>query len=98
MYLVPLVRTGRAIAACTIMPDNPLFAIGTSEIISYTLPFINNDPVNAMNDMILFLLYYFNYYECADDIIFQFEKKYLKFYQIESITLLVYLFIYFITL
>jgi hypothetical protein len=95
MYLIPLVRTSRAIAACTILPDNPILAIASSEIISYTIPFINNNPLNALNDMALFLLYYFNYYECALDVMDQFKLKYLKNYQLESISILIYLFIYF---
>ena len=55
MYLIPLVRTCRAITACTILPNDPLFAITISEITSYTIPFINNSPLNAINNMFLFL-------------------------------------------
>ena len=40
MYLIPGVRCGRAITACSLFPSHPIEAIATSEIISYTCPFI----------------------------------------------------------
>ena len=95
MYLIPLVRTSRAIAACTIISNNPIIAISTSEIVSYVLPFINNSPIYALNDMVLFLFYYFYYNESAIDIINQYTNKYKNLYKIEWISILTYLFIYF---
>ena len=95
MYLIPLVRTSRAIAVCTILPDNPILAIASSEIISYTIPFINNNPINALNDMVMFILYFYNYNESAIDLMNEFKLKYLTNYRIESISILIYLFIYF---
>ena len=96
MYLIPLVRTTRAITACTIFPDNPLLAITTSEIISYTLPFINNSPIYASNNMLLFLFYYFYYTESAIELMNDFKKKYIIEYKFESISILLYLFFYLI--
>jgi len=96
MYLIPFVRTTRAIAACTLLPDNPLLAITTSELISYTVPFINNSPIHASNNMILFLFYYFNYTESALQLINDFKKKYIIQYKLESISILIYFFFYFI--
>ena len=96
MYLIPLIRTSRAIAACTLLPDNPLVAITTSEILSYTLPFINNSPIHASNNMILFLFYYFYYTESAIELMNDFKKKYIIQYKLESISILIYLFFYFI--
>ena len=96
MYLIPLVRTGRCIAACTILPNNPLLAITTSEMISYTLPFINNSPLYSFNDMILFLLYYFNYNDSAIDLMNQFKNKNILNYKLESISILTYLIVYFL--
>ena len=52
MYLIPLVRTSRAIVSCILLPENPLLAITASEIVSYTIPFINNSPINAGNNML----------------------------------------------
>ena len=95
MYLIPLVRTSRCVAACTILPDNPLLAISISEMISYTLPFINNSPINSINDMILFLFYYITYNESSIDIINRFKNKYILNYKLESISILTYLIIYF---
>ena len=41
MYLVPLIRSNRAIAASLIYPSHPLQAIAISEIISVIGPFFN---------------------------------------------------------
>jgi hypothetical protein len=95
MYLIPLVRTTRAIAACTFIPSNPLLAITTSEIISYSIPFINNSPLYAINDMILFLFYYFSYNNLAIDLIEQFKNKYINEYRFEAISIITYLLFYF---
>ena len=96
MYLIPLVRTCIAITACTILPNDPLFAITISEITSYTIPFINNSPLNAINNMFLFLFYFYNYNDSAIDIMDQFKNKYILNYKIESIIILTYLIIYFL--
>jgi hypothetical protein len=96
MYLIPLVRTCRAIAACTILPNDPLFAITISEITSYTIPFINNSPLNAINNMFLFLFYFYNYNDSAIDIMDQFKNKYIFNYKLESIIIFIYLFFYFV--
>ena len=68
LYLIPLIRTSRAITACTLIPTHPILAIGVSEIYSYTIPFIYNSPINSLNDMILFIFYFFNYYDSSLDI------------------------------
>lgn len=94
MYLIPLIRTTRAIAACTILPKDPLLAISTSEIISYTIPFINNSPLYAFNNMVLFLFYYFYYNESGLEIINKYKNKYTIQYELEAISILLYLFFY----
>ena len=96
MYLIHLVRTCRAIAACTILPNDPLFAITISEITSYTIPFINNSPLNAVNNMFLFLFYFYNYNDSAIEIMDQFKNKYILNYKLESIIIFIYLFFYFV--
>lgn len=98
MYLIPLVRTSRAIALCTILPNNPIIAISTSEIISYIIPFIKNSPIYALNDMIIFLIYYFYYNDSGLLIIEKYKNKYKNFYKLELISILLYLFIYFNTI
>jgi len=95
MYLIPLVRTSRAILACTIIPNHPIIAISTSEITSYILPFVKNSPICAFNNMVLFLFYYYYYNESAIDIINQYINEYKNLYKIEFISILIYFFIYF---
>ena len=95
MYLIPLVRTSRAIAACTLIPDNPLLAITSSEIISYVIPFINNSPLYAFNNMVLFLFFYINDNKSGVNMINQFKNKYILNYRLESVSILIYLIIYF---
>ena len=41
MYLIPLVRTNRAIAASLLYPQHPLQAIAATEVISVFGPFLN---------------------------------------------------------
>tara|TARA_B100001057_G_C22314319_1_gene743284 strand:+ start:246 stop:539 length:294 start_codon:yes stop_codon:yes gene_type:complete len=41
MYLTPLIRTNRAIAASLIYPDHPIQAIAISEIVSVIIPVLN---------------------------------------------------------
>jgi len=95
MYLIPLIRTSRAFVATTIFPDNPLFAITSSEIISFIIPFINNNPLYAVNNMVLFIIYYFNYNEYAIDIMEKYKNKYFKYYLTEIISILLYIFNYY---
>ena len=42
MYLVPLIRANRAIAASLIFPENPLPAIAASEVISVIGPILKS--------------------------------------------------------
>jgi len=94
MYIIPFIRTSRAITACTILPSNPIIAISVSEIISYIYPFIENSPLKAFDDMVLFLFYYYSYNSNAIDIINKFKEKNLIKYKIESISIITYLIIY----
>ena len=94
MHLIPLVRTSRAIAACTLISKNPIISISISEIVSYIVPFINNSPIYACNHIVLFLFYYYYYNESAIDIINHYTNKYKNLYKIECISIFTYLFIY----
>jgi len=96
MFLIPLVRSSRSIVACTILPNNPILAISISELVSYSFPFINNNYLNSMNDMVLFLFYYYIYNDSALIIINKFKNKYINFYKFESIILIFYLYVFFI--
>lgn len=93
--IVPLIRTTRAVSACTLFPNHPIIAIATSEVISYIIPFINNSPLYAFNNMILFMFYMVYYNETANEIINKFLTKDLNYYMAEFITISIYLFLYF---
>ena len=95
MSLIPLVRTTRVVSACTLFPNHPIIAIATSEVISYTIPFISNSPLYAFNNMILFMFYMVYYNESANDVINKFLIKDFNYYLIEFITISIYLFLYF---
>ena len=95
MYLIPFVRTSRAVVACTILPSHPILAVASSELFSYCVPFITNTPFNAINNMVLFLFYYFNYNESALDVMNQFKNKNIVRYNLEILLICFYLINYF---
>ena len=71
MYLVPLIRANRAIAASLIFPENPLPAIAVSEVISVIGPILKPDLFPRILGTIMAMIYqpYFaNYYiqKCHD--------------------------------
>lgn len=95
MYLIPIIRTGRAISACCLFPEYPIYAISASEILSYSIPFIRNSKTDT--DIIIFTLLYFFKNEYAQQLIQQFKKRDLLFYQIELYSIILFL-IYYIVL
>lgn len=94
MYIIPLIRTSRALTACTLMPYNPLLALSLSETSSYIIPFINNS--NSSNDILFFTYYLFNDKNCALYFINKYKNKYILNYKIELFLLSIYLIYYFI--
>ena len=65
MYLVPLIRANRAIAASLIFPENPLHVIAVSEVISVIGPILKPDLFPRILGTIMAMMYhpYFaNYY------------------------------------
>ena len=65
MYLVPLIRANRAIAACLIFPEHPFQAIAASEVISVIGPILKPDLFPRILGTIMAIIYqpYFaNYY------------------------------------
>ena len=65
MYLVPLIRANRAIAASLIFPENPLPAIAVSEVIGVIGPILKPDLFPRILGTIMAMIYqpYFaNYY------------------------------------
>jgi hypothetical protein len=94
MYIIPLIRTSRALTACTLMPYNPLLALSLSETSSYIIPFINNS--NSSNDILFFTYYLFNDKNSALYFINKYKNKYILNYKIELFLLSIYLIYYFI--
>ena len=78
----------------SLIQNHPIIAIATSEVISYTIPFISNSPLYAFNNMILFIFYMIYYNETANEVINKFLIKYFNYYLIEFITISFYLFLY----
>ena len=65
MYLVPLIRANRAIAASLIFPEYPLPAIAVSEVISVVGPILKPDLFPRILGTIMAMMYqpyYANYY------------------------------------
>jgi hypothetical protein len=94
MYIIPLIRTSRALTACTLIPYNPLLALSLSETSSYIIPFINNS--NSSNDILFFTYYLFNDKNYALYFINKYKNKYILNYKIELFLLSIYLIYYFI--
>ena len=72
MFLTPIIRTNRAIAACLIYPDHPIQAIAISEIASVIIPVLNPKlfprilgTVVAMMYQPNFAYYYIKKYICS---------------------------------
>lgn len=64
MYLTPLIRTNRAIAASLIYPSHPIQAIAISEIISVLIPILNPKLFPRILGTLIAVMYqpYFAYY------------------------------------
>ena len=93
MYLVPLLRANRAIAACIMNPLHPIESIAASEIISVVGPLLNPKLIPQILGTTLAIMYqpYFaNYY----------LKLYMDaqkiYYQTEICFLLLFISIFFI--
>ena len=57
MYLYPLVRANRTIAATLLYPSHPLQAIATSEIASIIIPFLNLDTYSKIITLMMSMSY-----------------------------------------
>ena len=92
MYLIPFIRTSRAIVLTNILQINPLITISASEIISYTFPIVyeSKNIEKSCDNLLLFSLYIFFYYESSIFIIEEYKDKYKIFYQLEALCILIY--------
>tara|TARA_A100001011_G_C14071437_1_gene740472 strand:+ start:18 stop:302 length:285 start_codon:yes stop_codon:yes gene_type:complete len=89
MYLIPLVRTGRAISSCLLFPEYPMEAIAASEIISYIGPFINYPPINL--NVIGFTIYLIYDPIYARELMHIYKNQNMLYYKLEVILLTIFL-------
>ena len=89
MFLIPYIRTSRAVSSCLLFPNHPIEAIATSEIISYIGPFLKKNY--NYSDIVLFMFYYFYYNEDAKNLINTIKNKNLQYYQAEACLLSIFL-------
>ena len=79
----------------SLIQNHPIIAIATSEVISYTIPFISNSPLYAFNNIILFIFYMVYYNKSGNDVINKFLIKNFNYYLIEFITIsILFIFIF----
>ena len=93
MYIIPVIRTTRALSACTLLPNNPLLAITLSEVLSVVCPFIKNSNQNI--DIIFFLFYFYYDREYGFNIMNYFKTKDIIYYNYELLTSLLFLLFYY---
>tara|TARA_B100000242_G_scaffold293408_1_gene271422 strand:+ start:1383 stop:1673 length:291 start_codon:yes stop_codon:yes gene_type:complete len=90
MYLVPLIRTNRAIAASLIYPEHPIQAIAISEVISVLGPFFNPNMYNKIIGIMFAIMYMPNY---SSYFLNYYYKQNLLYDQAEICTILLFVFI-----
>lgn len=61
MYLIPIVRINRAVAATLLYPEHPIQAIAASETFSVFGPFINPNMYTKIMALTLCMMYYPNF-------------------------------------
>lgn len=88
MYLIPLVRTNRAIAASLIYPQHPLQAIAATEIVSVFGPFLNKTMYTKIIGLTIAIIYNpkFSYF-----LLENFEKTQNYYYQAEICSSLLFI-------
>ena len=93
MYIIPAIRTTRVLCACTLLPNNPLIAIASSEIISVVCPFIKNSTFKT--DIIVFMFYFFYNNDHALKLIEKYKNKDIIYYNYELLSSLIFLLFYY---
>ena len=87
MYLIPLVRTNRAIAASLIYPENPVLAVAASEIVSVIVPLLNPKKYSKIMAHIIALIYNPNF---ASSILESYQNSDIIYYKSEICFLLLF--------
>jgi hypothetical protein len=90
MYLVPLIRTNRAIAASLIYFEHPIQAIAISEIVSVLGPFLNPNMYNKIIGIMFEIMYMPNY---SSYFLNYYNKQNLLHDQAEICTILLFILI-----
>jgi len=89
MYLIPLVRAGRAATCCLLFPEYQTEMIAISEIFSYSFPFLNfSSPIFNMVGFTIYLIYDREY---AINLINIYKNEKKIIYNIEFLLLYLYL-------
>lgn len=88
MYLIPLVRTNRAIAASLLYPQHPLQAIAASEIISVFGPVLNPKLCSKIVALTIAMMYNPNF---SHFFIKNYQKTQNYYYQAEICTSLLFI-------
>ena len=57
MYLIPYIRSTRAISACLLIPNKPILAITVSELASVILPLFNKNNLSKAISVSIAILY-----------------------------------------
>ena len=87
MYLIPLVRTNRAIAASLIYPENPVLAVAASEIVSVIVPLLNPKKYSKIMAHIIAFIYNPNF---ASSILESYQNSDKIYYRSEICFLLLF--------
>ena len=90
MYLVPLIRANRALAASLIYPEHPIKAIAISETISVLGPFFNPNMYNKIIGIMFAIMYMPNY---SSYFLNYYYKQNLLHDQAEICTIILFVFI-----
>ena len=88
MYIIPIVRANRAIAASLLFPDHPLQAIATSEIVSFIGPFLNPKMYTKIMALTLAMMYNPSF---SSLFIENYQKTQNYYYQAEICTSLLFI-------
>ena len=88
MYLIPIVRANRAIAASLLYPQHPLQAIAATEVISVFGPFLNPKMYTKIMALTLAMMYNPNF---SHFFIQNYQKTQNYYYQAEICTSLLFI-------
>ena len=87
MYLIPLVRTNRALAASLMYPENPILAVAASELVSVIVPLLNPKKYSKIMAHIIALIYNPNF---ASSILESYQNSDIIYYKSEICFLLLF--------